>query len=127
MNVLIRVISRWYVAAAVWAATVGFVLMFFLTAIEDSHSSERDLTYIAEGRVNDYFCTLLPGARKHWTMTADREVSDKWQRLMGLMFAQKLVERFPRYVLMPGMLVGFSGFSLDLLCKRLRKHRQGAA
>jgi hypothetical protein len=134
MNVLIRVISRWYVVAAVWAAGVGLLVMLFLTAIEDSHSSEREftlLTYFAyssgEARVNDCLCTLLPGDQENNSLPAVIVQSHKWQQLMDLIFAQRLLVRFPRYVLIPGMLLGFSGYSLDLLYKRLCKPRQGAA
>ena len=41
-------------------------------------------------------------------------------RYAHLMFVQVVIDHLPKYVLIPVVLVGYAGFSLDLLLKRLR-------
>jgi hypothetical protein len=45
-------------------------------------------------------------------------------RQVGLKF---VLDKLPGYVFFPAVLVGYGGYSLDLLYKRLRKRTQGAA
>ena len=95
--------KRWYIRAAIIAAVIGcYVLACKARGCENTEN--------------------WPDSSS-WPSNPDC----RGTRSDSLKLMELTLEYFPRWVIIPAAVFGFSGYSLDLLYRRLRKRRQGAA
>src|ERR1700733_2913364 len=117
---------RWYIWAALAAALSGFLLLLFWPSDIDADWGYHHL-HISNPWILTTDQIDWPFAAYTVPLRETLQLKNHRSNFLDLVFLKLVIDHFPKYVLFPAVLVGFSGFSLDLLYKRLRKQDQGAA
>jgi hypothetical protein len=109
MTLFIKFIWHWYIAAALLAGLAGFALLIFC-------STDIDIDWGHHLHISNPWSLAMSNVETSgYPVVKEAEL-----RYAHLMFVQVVIDHLPKYVLMPAVLVGYAGFSLDLLLKRLR-------
>jgi hypothetical protein len=115
---------RWYIICALLAAGMGgCLLLIHGSGLEDYDG--RNPNSIYSGTIGKAWECLnsQPGA-KPGIYLDNRTLNRKSTELTILLFVKILLDYFPQYVLMPATIVGFGGWTLDVLCRFLYKKLQ---
>jgi hypothetical protein len=93
----------WYLWAVLVAASIGFWQLLCMTP----------------GDMGELRTCMAAYAANRSIFTN----SSGWVNLENLVFLKFIIDGLPGHVLLPAVLVGYGGFSLELLYRRLRKLR----
>lgn len=120
--------GRWYVRTALVVAVCGFIVLACKATGSDiarDLSGANTIWDDTGGKTTAFIWSLAPeGCNLAWYRSAigTPDLCRAWDKLDALIATQLIIAHFPQYVLIPGLLVGFSGYSLDLLYSRLRRN-----
>jgi hypothetical protein len=106
--------SRWYVRTGIYGAIGGCILLCLVSFVGELSPVHVTLT-------------VREAARKD-LMVLERdpiiEGTQGFHKLRNLVGLEYFIEHLPQYVLLPGFVVGWTGWSFDAGYKWLRKKRQ---
>ena len=126
---LVDLARRWYIFAAVGIACYSFTLLVLRANV----STMGNELFVTEALLGGEHRPVLPGydpnAEHHpAVLSSDNpRLRNSGSNLYNLAVLKFVLDGLMPVVLMPFIVIVFSGYSIDLLYRRLCKQRQGAA
>ena len=125
---LVDLARRWYIFAAVGIACYSFTLL-----VRANVSTMGNELFVTEALLGGEHKPVLPGYDPNTephpaVLSSDNPLlRNRGSSLYSLVVLKFVLDRLVPVVLMPFIVIGFSGYSLDLLYKRLCKRKRETA